>query len=577
MAIRIRWACNRTVVCAGFLFCSTLAPAEAQSSAGQLRAQEALVAPGSRHQFTSVVSNWVKREEYLARQGPEAFIVVPKPQRGSESPVLRQVTYFSRNQSGSQTGYVKLLRYDPDGRLTKEVDQTQNDRFERDFYPNSSIANYLHWHKGRGMVAGFSLDPGGKAMARLHNGSGEITTWVFGPDDFTHGWLSGGDYVLTKTYSHRILVSETFWLPSGDSLRITAAEERLTLATRREFWTEPVQGVPYGQVWPGQPPTQSGIKATPGAPSPASDAIHDRLAENAGSEVPQSANDYRSRRDEFLKQYVAYLLVAGRKDLLSDADPSADFARSATLEFERELSRTQDDKARRRLVRRFYEGLSTSREKRAAIALIAGGYVSPIPVDMQAEILTPFLKDPDRNIRQSTVRALGFVANRSDSDAPRLAKTFVSMLDAEPSLRVEALMALGLAHRHEFAGAVSPYLRDTVPAVRAEAAFCLATLSAPETTYETQIAELLQDTDRNVRQRAISALYVMNARSAEPYLEKMLGDQDAHIRVDTIHMLVYSHAVQASPAIRLLRDDPDEQVRKEVEEAIKRLAKPASR
>ncbi len=246
-------------------------------------------------------------------------------------------------------------------------------------------------------------------------------------------------------------------------------------------------------------------------------------------------------------------------------------ARTAALAFEQQLTITKDNNARYNLIHTYNSGLRSPQEKQAAIALISSRYFSPIPLGMRAEVLIPLLTDDDRDIRRSTVQALGFVANVSRADAAKITKRFASMLTTDPYLRTDILMAIGLSHHKEYAKKVSHYLRDTSPAVRAEAAFCVATLTAPDTSYQLQIAPLLEDADRNVRQRAISALYVMNSKSVERYMEKMLTDPDARVRIDVIRLLVYSHAVQASPAIQLLSNDPDELVRKEVEDAIKQL------
>lgn len=247
-------------------------------------------------------------------------------------------------------------------------------------------------------------------------------------------------------------------------------------------------------------------------------------------------------------------------------------ALSATLAFEHKLSAAKDDNARRKLIHTYYGGLRSSPEKQLGIALISDRYVSPIPVEMRAEVLTPLLKDRDPDIRRSTVRALGFVANSRDGDSAKVAKRLASMLKTDPPLRSDILMAIGLSHRKEYAQTVSQFLVDSSPSIRAQAAFSVALLTAPETTYQLQIAALLDDPDRNVRQRAISALYNMNAKSAEHYLEKMLGDADPLLRIDVLRMLEYSHAIQASAAIERLRNDTDERVRKEVEEAIKQLS-----
>jgi len=561
------------VVYGAALFCS--APAPAQSGTGQLHAFEQLVPPRSRHHFIPIAPTWSKREEYLIREG---LNLLP----GNRSTAFRQVTYFTRKQAGYQSDYVKQLSYDEDGRLIKEADQMANDRYERDFYPNHSIANYLHWHKGEGVIAGYSLDPGGKTIARIQNGRGEIITWVSGPGDLVHSWVYRGEYVLTKSFSHRILIAENYCATSGDTLYITPVGKQLTLKTQREIWTEPEQGALHGQVLPGSQPNQISTKTTPGAPAPPSDEIHVRLlasgpevgerpAEKAAAAVSlQRVNDYRSRRDAFLKEYTADLLAAGQYELL--ADPETSFESAATRELESALNQTTGNSIRKDLLVAFYTVLSHSHEKLAVITLISGGYSSAVPADLQAEVLMPLLQDPDRQVRLSALRVLGFVANRcGESFDAQLAREFASMLESDPSLRPDTLRAIGLTRRKELAESVSRYLVDKTPAVRAEAAFSLAILTAPSTTYQVRIAALLEDADRNVRQRAVSALYTMNAKSAEPFVEKMLGDRDPLLRIDAIRMLVLSHAVQASGAIQLLSNDPDERVRKEVDAAIKLL------
>ncbi len=454
MGIEMRGSCRRggTVVSISVLLVTALAHAQVQSAGGQRRGSETLRDSKPTHQFAPVDPHWVKREEYLARRGPEAFSPVPAPPRGSRNGLVRQVTYYGRGQTGSPTSYLKLLRYDDAGRLMKEVDQTPNDRFERDLYPEGSVANNLHWRKGRGMVAGFSHDRAGRVTARLENGSGDVTTWVYGPDDYTRGSLEGGSYLLTRVYARRTLISETFWLPSGDSLRRTKAEERLTLASHREFWTAPEQGGAYGQVWPGQPQAQTGIEAASDGPGPRSDAIHQRLLASefvhrdpspgrAAAEISERAADYRSRRDEFLRKYTAYFHAVGRDNLTVMADPDADFVALATREFQRELARDQDDRDRRELIRGYSDSL---------------------------------LGDAHPGVRQ---RAISALANMNTGSAePNLEQM---LGDKDAHIRGDAIRMLVYAHAVQALPAIRLLLNDPDEHVRKEAREALNSLSSP--------------------------------------------------------------------------------------------------
>ena len=301
-----------------------------QAASGDSSAMEKLVPESSRHAFLPIDPAWVKRAAYLKPAGDEAFEVVPMPEPNRKQRLYSHITYFLPGKETDPSAYTRLLAYDADGRLLHEVDQTPTERFEREFYPDGSPAGYLHWQQEQGVVSAYNLDPHGKTIARVQNGEGEHLSWIFGPDDYTHGWLHKGAYLLTKIYRQKKRTSTTFWLLSGDDLRITPSEERLTLSAQKEYWTRPVRGDVYGQVGPAMDIAGAGgklVKQNGSAPPP--DAIHQRLMiktdfvrnrrpEDAARALAQTGQDYRTRRDAFVRRYRAFLEAAHREDLIPE-------------------------------------------------------------------------------------------------------------------------------------------------------------------------------------------------------------------------------------------------------------------
>src|SRR5579871_5523614 len=98
--------------------------AAGQSLPGQSSAMERLVPESSQHTFLKVDPTWVKQEEYLEPQGEESFRVVSRQRPDSKRRLFKQVSFFRIGAERDPSGYIKLVRYDPDGHLTQEVDQT---------------------------------------------------------------------------------------------------------------------------------------------------------------------------------------------------------------------------------------------------------------------------------------------------------------------------------------------------------------------------------------------------------------------------------------------------------------------
>jgi len=294
-----------------------------------------LVPESSRHVFAPIDPTWVKRVDYLQPAGEEAFTVVPRPAPNRKQRLFSHVAYFLSGRETEPSAYLKLMCYDAEGHLMQEVDQTQNERFERETYPDGSEAGYLHWQKSKGIVAGYNLDLHGKTIARVQNGEGEHLSWNFGPEDYTRGWLHHGAYYLTKIYRQRKLSSQTFWLLSGDNLRLTLREERLTVSAQQEFWTRRAQGIPYGQAWPADArEVNTGNLLKQHGPSEPFDAIHQRLLankdfvrnprpEDVARAMAQAKQDYQTRRNTFVRRYRTFLDEAHLKEMIPEITHSA--------------------------------------------------------------------------------------------------------------------------------------------------------------------------------------------------------------------------------------------------------------
>ena len=290
-------------------------------------AHDDLLPPSSRHRFLMIDPSWSVKTEYMEKAAEESFMMADPPAPGSKLKLFKQLSYHLADKPNDPTGFVKLQRFNQDGTRTMEIDQIGGDHFERELYPDGSIAAYAHWRQGKGVVAGYSLDVRGKVIGRVHDGTGEQVSWIYGPDDYTRSYLDHGVYYLLRSYLARTAYSISFCSPGGDNLRITPTEERLTLASHREFWTLPVRGRAYGQVWPD---TMEGMnpRQIQGAGQPVSkpDAIHDRLLtqdrlvrnprpKDLENLANQLGRDYETRRKEFVGEYRRHLDSIGHKDL----------------------------------------------------------------------------------------------------------------------------------------------------------------------------------------------------------------------------------------------------------------------
>jgi len=315
------------IVAAGLLAISPITSATSQQDQKPTVDIQILVPASSRHTFSKPDQHWVTRVDYLQKGREESYVIVSAPERGSEIPTFKQISYFEPGKEKDSSAYRRLFRFDPSGHITQEVDQEGGDRFEQYFYPDGSIASFSHWRHGKGIVVGVSVDKSGRVTDRVKDGTGSLVTWIYGPDDYTRSFLAEGNAYVLKSFLDNRPYAISYWLPNGDSLRTTPKEERLTLATVRESWTAPTDGSASGQIWHDLDAAGKLVTGKPGALGlKPPDAIHlrlrdqDRLLWNRRPPdfdriALQRRKDYQSRRAGFLAAFRDLLRTAGRPDL----------------------------------------------------------------------------------------------------------------------------------------------------------------------------------------------------------------------------------------------------------------------
>ena len=197
------------------------------------------------------------------------------------------------------------------------------------------------------------------------------------------------------------------------------------------------------------------------------------------------------------------------------------------------------------------------------VGLIAGcvAEVPPADPDELVPRLVELLNDPNPDVRQTAVLALGKIAG------PRAAPALVEKLrDPNPVVRRDSAWALGNLGGEvvdQVGIALVERLGDPSDEVKTAAAQALGEIRATHGLVE-RLKAILRQADVPTKRAAIQALALLEAPASYPALVQALRDDDARIRQGAIAALGELADARALPLIRdRLRHDRDAGVRSE--------------
>jgi HEAT repeat protein len=136
------------------------------------------------------------------------------------------------------------------------------------------------------------------------------------------------------------------------------------------------------------------------------------------------------------------------------------------------------------------------------------------------------LNDVDPDVRRTAFDAL---SNTSiEKLRPVIDKFLVFLSDRSYTNREQIVELLG--HDPTNASIIARQLNDSSVNVKKQALLSLASLGSKARSYESSIAELLNDNDESVRQAAIQALENTSPSTAAPQIAKLLNDRSNMVR-----------------------------------------------
>lgn len=165
----------------------------------------------------------------------------------------------------------------------------------------------------------------------------------------------------------------------------------------------------------------------------------------------------------------------------------------------------------------------------------------------RAPLYRSALAEPDPDVREAAVRALGLLVDTTPWAGPLLVETLRT--GCVPRSRVAAQLE-GVRGSGEL---VSGLIHDDDPAVRYWAAMLLARHPG---TASAELAGLVDDADPGVRRAAIESLAERGERSVLPRILARLGDDVMYVRAHACRAAGALGGVTVAPQIvALLRDD----------------------
>jgi HEAT repeat protein len=179
------------------------------------------------------------------------------------------------------------------------------------------------------------------------------------------------------------------------------------------------------------------------------------------------------------------------------------------------------------------------------------------------------------------INSLRFTSSLEHSEIPRVlshyGETAVDPLidalsDQSPSLRVNAIVALGLISDPAAIPALIDKLEDTSSSVRLEAAKAMSRF--PDTRAIDNLLTLCRDTDERIRLAASAALAKIPDNRATEYFVTLLQDDDPKIVVNALEALSSVRHISAIDAVISCMKNPHADVRSAAADTIGVLGAP---
>ncbi len=262
------------------------------------------------HIFLQPKPGWISQVSYLKYldedQGYEG--VSATEQNIQSHRYYKEIRYFKNAQDAKDPNKeCKLLQYDPQGHLQREIDRVGPDLYNRDLYADGSLRIYTHWHEpdlvhGIGpWVEGVSLSPLKKVLSRFSGGSGEFISWGADGDTY-HRWYFHGNEYLEKEFAQGKCCKVRLNEPHNVDYEWTPQKETLWAESSSEFWMK-FNGRPPFDVSPHD------MRDT----RPKFNQPKEQHEEHEETVLQaQRTLDYGRRRAQFMAAYGALLVEAGQ-------------------------------------------------------------------------------------------------------------------------------------------------------------------------------------------------------------------------------------------------------------------------
>lgn len=175
------------------------------------------------------------------------------------------------------------------------------------------------------------------------------------------------------------------------------------------------------------------------------------------------------------------------------------------------------------------------------------------------------LKDENKDVREAAEEALKFLGvpeseiEKAKETSGEVIKLRQQLNDTNPEVRNAAVWAMWELGAKEAIPDIIKLLQDNDPVIRQSATIVLSNFVAKEAIPD--ITKLLQDNEFRVRLEAVSALGNIRAKESIPEMTKLLQDDNPLVRYDAVWALSKLYAKEAIPGITRLLKDTDIKIR----------------
>lgn len=202
------------------------------------------------------------------------------------------------------------------------------------------------------------------------------------------------------------------------------------------------------------------------------------------------------------------------------------------------------------------EDLSSSDARKRCAAAEALGKLGA-PAAPHATFLAPLVRDKYGHVKSAAVSALKSIGS---AGGPYVKTLLYSQDSQEQCAGAEALVVMGL--QSEYVTEIAELLQSSNQQVRACAVKVLASMGASAAPQVAKLVALLRNSKVLTREYIPQAISHIGA-PAIPYVAKLLSDQDAHIRSHAAQILgrIGPPAAHHATDLEGLLQDPEDQVR----------------